>query len=181
MSAHEIENLFLQPELLRRILADIGRDPDETLSIIQRAADPDAGRWAFEKAKREEDWREDARPTLRVAGQLSWDEISSDPAAAAARVTGAIPGIRAAEIARRRAAIRERFDEYERLRDDEATLSRDCLGKESLPRVASELGFKDVSAIEARAAVLWRRGEVPRPAVAAEIRAYLDSVPVLRG
>jgi hypothetical protein len=179
LSIHEIENFFLQPTLLRRLLADIGRDPDGVLGVLQEATDRDAGRWAFEKTKREQAWREDARAPRSVAGKIGWDVAAGDSNEAARRIAEVIPGIDGAEVARRRVAIRERFEAWRTLRENEELLSGSCFGKEALPRVAATLGFSDSSTVESRAAVLWRSGEVVRPVAAAEIRAYLDGIPVL--
>jgi hypothetical protein len=179
LSVHEVENFFIQPELLRRLLEDSGRDPNEALSLLQAAADPDAGRWAFEKAKVEERWREDARSPLNVARAISWGIASQSVDDAARRIAAAIPEVQGAEVARRRLAMRQRLEEYASMRESLDALWHGCFGKEALARVAASLGFKDGSAIESRAAVLWRSSEVARPAAAHEIREYLDSVPVL--
>jgi len=181
LSAHEVENLFLQPQLVERLLADAGRDPGEVLALLQHAADPDVGRWAFEKTKTEENWREDARAPRTAAASLCWRDVAADLNNAAGLIAASIPDIAGAEVARRRLAVRERLESYRSIRDDAEALSTQCFGKEALPRVAQCLGFQDASAIEARAAVLWKAGDVPRPAAAAEIRAYLDGIPVLRG
>ena len=162
MSIHEVENLFLQPALLRHLLADMGRDADDVLRILQEAADPDAGRWAFEKTKSEDNWQEAGRAPRVVAAGITWSEATKNVDDAARRIATAIPDIEGAEVARRRLAVRNRFQEYETLRSDEDRLSQWCFGKEALPRVSAELGFKDSSAIESRAAVLWRLGEVPQ-------------------
>jgi hypothetical protein len=181
LSAHEVENLFLQPALLERLLVDAGRAPVEVLELLRDASDPDAGAWAFEKTKTEEDWREDGRPPRLVAASLSWPDISSDLDAAARLIADSIPDIAGADLARRRLAFRHRLESYREIRDDPERLSSHCFGKEALPRVARGLGFQDASAVEARAAVLWKSGDVPRPLAASEIRSYLDGIPVLRG
>jgi hypothetical protein len=180
LCVHEVENLFLQPELLGRLLSELDRSPDEVTALLQSGADPDAGRWAFEKAKAEEKWREDARATVTVAGGLAWKDVA-DTNDAARRIAGAIPDIQGAEVARRRLAIRRRLDEYATMRTDVERLAGQCFGKQTLKRIARSLGFRDSSMVEARAAVLWRSGQVPRPSEAAGIRGYLDQIPVLSG
>ena len=180
LAVHEIENLFLQPELVARLLADLNRDETETLAVLQLAADPDAGRWAFEKAKTEEGWKEDAQAPAREAGPLSWQDVEANPDAAARRIAESYDGLTPVEQARRRVAIAARLGEYREARENASALAATCFGKEALGRLAIELGYRDVSTIESRAAVVWRAGQVPRPAAAQEIREYLDSVPVLR-
>lgn len=179
LSVHEIENLFLQPDLLRRLLADANEDSERVLALLQQASDVDAGRWAFERTQAEEKWREDARAPLSVARGMTWSDVQSDVDGAARAIAAAIPGVEGAEAARRRLAIGKRLNEYGEVRNDPGALSERCYGKQALGRVSHALGFHDASALEARAAVLWREGQVPRPAAAGEIRAYLDSVPVL--
>lgn len=181
LRAHEVENLFLQPALLARLLEDAGRPGDDVLEMLRRATDPDAGRWAYEKTKSELGWREDGRAPRSVAGSLGWTEIGPDLDGAARRIAQSIPDIGGAEVARRRLEIRQRLEAYRSVRDDALELSTQSFGKEALPRVAADLGFQDATLVEARAAVLWRAGDVARPGAAAEIRAYLDGIPVLRG
>lgn len=181
LSLHEVENFFLQPELIRRLLVDSGRDPELVLEVLQRAADPHAGRWALSKTAAEELWREDIRSAMKIARSASWADLSADLDAAAREMASVIPGLIGAEVARRRLAIRQRLECYSAVRVDEQMMSQQCFGKEVLPRVASDLGYQDASAVEARAAVLWRSREIVRPPAAGEVRAYLDSVPVLRG
>jgi hypothetical protein len=107
LSAHEVENLFLQPQLVERLLADAGRDPGEVLALLQHAADPDVGRWAFEKTKTEENWREDARAPRTAAASLCWRDVAADLNNAAGLIAASIPDIAGAEVARRRLAVRE--------------------------------------------------------------------------
>jgi len=179
LAVHEIENLFLQPELVARLLADAGRDPSEMLSVLQRCSDPDAGRWAFEKAKTEESWREDARDAVRVARKLTWSDVSADIDGAARQVAERVLDVSAADRTRRRVAVAQRLNEYAVTRTSAPALAGTCFGKEALARLAGELGFRDASAIESRAAVLWRSNDVSRPSAAREIRVYLDAIPVL--
>lgn len=179
LSVHEIENLFLQPDLVAQLLLDVGREGAETLSILQCVADPDAGRWAFEKAKAEEGWRDDLQASARRAGELTWQDIETDVPGAARNISDCFTQLKDADRARRRLALEARITQYSEVRQDATALHEQCMGKEGLRRLAGELGFKDESAIEARAAVLWRNEAVERPPAAHEIRAYLDSVPVL--
>lgn len=181
LPVHEIENVFLQPDLLRRLLADVGRDEEDALELLQRAADLDAGRWAFEKAKTEEQWTDDGRAALAIAGSLGWADIESSVDDAARRVAASLSDLQQTELARRRVAIRQRMAEYGRERVDINRLSEVCFGKQALRRVAQDLRFRDASLIEARAAVLWKSGEVARPQAADQIRRFLDGVPVLGG
>ncbi|MFN8133113.1 MAG: AAA family ATPase [Solirubrobacteraceae bacterium] len=179
LSVCEIENLFLQPELVRRLLVDSNRNDEDALLILQRCADPDAGRWAYEKARVEEGWSEDSKPGVREAGQLGWQLISPDPDQAAKRIAEQLITLSEADQARRRIAIAAKMNQWATMRADANRLSTECFGKQVLHRLAGQLGFSDATELESRAAVLWRSGAVPRPDAAREIREYLDAVPVL--
>jgi ABC-type sugar transport system ATPase subunit len=179
MGLHEIENFFLQPALIQHLLREVGRSADEALALLQAGSDDHAGTWSFEKAKTELEWREDARGPTAVARTMTWSVAQGDTNEAARRIAETIPGVEGSEKARRRIEIRRRLDEYGDVRAELDRLARMCFGKETLASVSRQLGFRDASAVEARAAVLWRDGTIPRPAEATDIRGYLDSVPVL--
>lgn len=180
LPVHEIENAFLQPELIRHLLEELNREPDEAVKLLQKAADPDAGRWALEKTRMEEGWKEDLKACAAAAKRIAFDSAAQDLPAAGAKIAAGLGDVQAAERSRRGHEIANRLAEYESLRSDPAELAAQCFGKEALPRVARALGFQDAATIESRATGLWRRGLVPRPVVATTIREYLDSIEVLR-
>ena len=181
LGVHEIENLFLQPSLLEHLLSDLDRH-DTALDLLQRAADPDAGRWAFERSRARGEWTDDVRPALQIASAMTWGAIAPDLDGAARQIADGLLGLDGtSEAARRRVAIREAFSAYATARAGATSLSAECFGKQTLNRVAQELSFQGVTAVEARGAVLWRSGEIARPAAARAMRAYLETIPVLRG
>jgi ABC-type thiamine transport system ATPase subunit len=179
LPVHEVENFFLQPELLKVLLTEQARDPADALPVLQLAMDRHAGRWAFQKAKSEGGWRGDVTSAARVAGDMTWDSIVADVEVASRQVATAFVAVSDLERAQRRVALRDALEEYRDVRGDLARLWRECFGKEVLARTSNELGFRDSSAAETRAAVLWRTGQVARPAEAVELREHLDSVRVL--
>jgi hypothetical protein len=175
----EIENFFLQPNLLERLLADANKSPDDALRLLQGRSDPFAAKWAFELAKTRHGWSDGLGTAPKLSGELGWDAVKEDTAAAAASIASGFELTADIDRARRRVALKDALEEYVTVRQDLEALWKRCFGKEVLRGLSADLGFRDASFLESRAAVLWRSGEVERTSESDALRQYLDSVPVL--
>ncbi len=174
----EIENFFLQPNLLERLLADANKPPD-ALRLLQGRSDPFAAKWAFELAKTRHGWSDGLGTAPKLGSELGWDAVEEDTAAAAASIASGFELIADIDRARRRVALKDALEEYVTVRQDLEAIWKRCFGKQVLRGISADLGFRDASFLESRAAVLWRSGEVERTRESEDLRKYLDSVPVL--
>jgi hypothetical protein len=179
LPVHEVENFSLQPDLLERLLADANRSPGDALGLLQARSDPYAAKWAFELAKTRHDWSDGLGTAPSLSGELTWDDICDDVPGSAAQIASGFDVAAEIDRARRRVALKGALEEYIAIRQDLQILWKRFLGKEVLRGVSADIGFRDASFLESRAAVLWRSGEVSRPSEADDLRAYLNSVPVL--
>jgi hypothetical protein len=179
LPVHEIENFFLQPELLGALVAQADGDPQTAFDRLVDVTDAAAGLWIWERARQQQRWEGDLGPAQQVARTLTWVDVEPDARAALQSVVDAVPNLSAADQVRWRAALVSSAEAYRTLRGDSASLWKHCFGKEALRDLAPALGAANAEAVEDRAVRLWRTGAVGRPAELAVMREYLAGVPVL--
>jgi energy-coupling factor transporter ATP-binding protein EcfA2 len=179
LPVHEIENYFLEPAVLRALLEQTGLTSADPHSLVKEHSDRRAGRWILERARVDQEW-----PNLDIAVReavrtMTWDEVAANIESQMRALAELDSSVDGAEQARRRVTFVKAARAYEALRGQPDELWKYCFGKEVLLRVAIDLGFKTAEAMESRALQLWSRQIVPRPALIAETRAYLDAIQVL--
>ncbi len=180
LGVQEIENFFLEPGLLEHLFREHGKSVD-VHALLQQASDPHAGRWAFERAKVTASWTRGLGTAHRHAKKLGWTDLDSegDAAAGARAVAAGFDDVADVERARMRIAFESSLKEYGEMRRDLERLWKECFGKEVLELIARQVGYSGTASHEARAAVLWRKGEVARSEPANALRGYIDSIAVL--
>jgi hypothetical protein len=177
---HEIENFYLHPDLLDVLLTQGGRTPEGNQLLLD-AADAIAGRWIWQRAVTRKGWKAPPGQSIEIARRLSWDQVDADRGKATGELLEHFDDDAEGETkAGRRTAISAAITEYAGLRENRDRLWREVEGKETLEKVAKELGFADPEAHESRAAKLWREDAVARPSEVAALVQAIDDAP-LRG
>jgi predicted ATP-binding protein involved in virulence len=134
LSFHEIENAFIYPPILQKVIASTGVEIDAH-KLIQKASDKLAGKWILGRAKYLSNVSFDNQREINIywAG-MQWDDaIDGDVAP--------VPNcVQQGDIALFKQKIKESIDEYRRLRELDG-LWMHCQGKQVLSVLPSELGF----------------------------------------
>jgi hypothetical protein len=126
-------------------------------------------------------WKAPPGQSIEIARRLSWDQVDADRGKATGELLEHFDDDAEGETkAGRRTAISAAITEYAGLRENRDRLWREVEGKETLEKVAKELGFADPEAHESRAAKLWREDAVARPSEVAALVQAIDDAP-LRG
>jgi len=177
LRCHELENTFLQPELLDR-LAEISHDctlNPETL--VLEVSDKLAGRWIVSRATAlRPDLRWDRVNTI-LNISLTWSGICLVEKQGLARAFNAI------EPSHERAmqfeqALEESRAAYAIVRENRAILAKECFGKEVLRGIWMKFGDSSQEVFERRAIRQWTSGNfaVPWPPAVLEVRTFLHKV-----
>lgn len=167
----EVENLFLQPELIAH-LAERADIEVSTLSLLQETSDRFAGRWVLRRATLRTDLPQPTSDANRVAADLSWDAFTADRARAVAALVDSLPSFQDEDDALRR-AFEIAAQAYDDMRTALDRVWRECLGKEVLGVLSQRLGFTGTGFFEEHAVAAWHRGEVPISEPLLALREYL--------
>jgi predicted ATPase len=177
LPVHEIENFYLQPELLDALLDQRG---DETRGhdLLVNVFDPLAGIWIWGRTVQQQEWSDVPNECAVAARGLSWSDIESDRGAAAAAMLHPLEGTnpQGSTASQRRAAAAAAIRLYGEIREDPGEFWKSVSGKEALRAAAQDLGFNNPEALESRAFRMWRDGEVARSAEALALHAHVDGL-----
>ncbi len=176
LECHEIENFFLHPNALMRLLERSGRNPEQLQSILRSASDQFAGLWIIQRAVAcNPDLRASSSEMRRRAGTLSWDQFAGNLEKRARELAnlGSTPNLIVAD--QMAVALTEAAKAYEIVRDS-ADLWKECLGKQVLSLIPSRLELNGASALERQIGHLWDIDEVPRPLEALKLRDYIQGL-----
>jgi len=177
LPCHEIENFFLHPEAIEKLIEQEGGDPTTMLDIVRSESDRHAGRWIYEAARVANSWEDD--PAVRgAASGKAWADLEPDIEATAVSIANAGGGSNADKI-RRKVALKATAERYRLIRDDRDQLWKLCFGKEVLNGIAPALGLKSGEAIEKRVSKLWESADFSRPVESEATKTYIDSIEVL--
>ena len=180
LGCHEVENLFLHPATLDRLLQMNGRT-EPARDVLRRGSDLRAGLWVYNRAVLRA-WGEGAVAPLWVqdrsvkqALNVTWSAIE------AARETFAeqhetLSPASAQESALLKGELLDGCEAYSVLRTDDAQLWRSTSGKEILRWLPREIGYSDVNALERNAVMLWNEGTIGPPSELAALRAYVNDI-----
>jgi energy-coupling factor transporter ATP-binding protein EcfA2 len=175
LPVHEIENLFLHPPLLTKLLEQTDQAGNDPHGLLRDVADARAGQWVWERTISRREWQEIPGTGIELSHQLAWSEIEQNSSELARRLTQCFDGDEAT-LTQRRAAFSETFAAYRQLRDDPDRLWKEMLGKQALTEVAARLGLADVEALESRAAHLWKTEALTRPPETESMTEYLQNL-----
>lgn len=173
LGCHEIENVFLDPTSLT-ILIERSALTLDPLTTVRAASDAHAGLWVAQAAA----WSLHDQLSIpkRVMTVLSdqhfqrlterWNDL--EEASVAAFIDGNTEW---------RAALARALANYRELRDGDR-LWAECLGKQSLGRVASALGLASVESLTRQVVKLWDDGITEPPTAVRALRGYVASLAV---
>lgn len=180
LGVHEIENFYLQPDLLDALLSQREDDGDGH-ALLVGVYDSLAGLWIWDRVVYQQGWQHVPGRCHEIARGLNWSTIEGDRSAAASALLGPLDetGPEQGTPSQRRAAVASMIKHYGELRDDRATYWKEICGKEALALLAPAVGFSDAEALESRSFRLWRQNEVARPAEATALSAYVDGLALL--
>lgn len=174
LRCHEVENLFLSLEALGVLLGRAGRS-ETPEDVVRAASDQSAGTWVAHHAAAvfSRDGLDVPRSVLAPFGSVgvsqleaAWSDLAKQSAS----------GLEDPTLRRRwRAAINSAVIEYRELRSSSELWSR-CLGKETLPRVATAVGLSGATSLEHHVVQIWAEGAAPVPAELDALRAYVASL-----
>jgi energy-coupling factor transporter ATP-binding protein EcfA2 len=167
----EVENLFLQPEALSRLIERSGGDPGTTEDVIRDASDRFAGLWILHRAAKQADVR-DLRTEIRgAAGPLQWDTFEHDPETVA-RQLAENQDFEPDQGERFQEALAQAARDYAELRRDDE-LWKHCLGKQVVSVMARLVGFSNQVTLERSVTLLWSTGEVAMSEEANSLMEYI--------
>lgn len=173
LGCHEVENLYLHPEAVMVLLARSGRTPDDAKAIVRAAADSSAGLWIVQCAaaafSRDHEVPRGALVPLSDAGR---SVLHSEWAV---RRQASVSAIDVPLRTEWEALLNQTYDVFEtdRLTDE---WYRHCLGKQTLGKLAVDLGYRSAEPLERNVVALWDSGDVVRPEDLVALRAYVSAL-----
>ena len=177
LGVHEIENLYLHPEIVDALLRQNGIGGVAAEDVIREEADGRAGSWIYHRFRRMIEGGPvaamiDARRAVVKA--LTWEEIEAEQDALADKVfsTLAVGSEEKAELTKRFSlAVRS----YERQRAEGDWWAR-CEGKEVLRRVTRRVEFANRGTLKRAAHRVWEAEETTRPQPLEDLRSFVDRI-----
>lgn len=177
LPVHEVENLFLHPPTLEALLKQIGGDGESALHIIHKYADKRFGSWVFQHTMATPNASSlPDIPTKTKSGikEISWQgEIANTQELVQQAVAGAFQDSK--EQAKFEKLLEISTRNYHQKREDQI-LWKFCEGKEILPDVSVEIGFKGRATMEQAIFALWSSDENSIPQELIELRNYLSNI-----
>jgi predicted ATPase len=147
LPVHEVENLFLHPQTIQRLLEQNGNEQLDALEIIREASDKRAGSWIFLKTMailNEKPLHDlpsvDPNVKHRIKG-LSWQKFEENPDAIIQEIVEIVNYQSASHQQILKKHLKVSMGIYARKRTEE--IWKDCEGKEILIDLAKVVGFKD--------------------------------------
>lgn len=177
LGCHEIENLFLYPPAIERILIQIGEDPTLASDVIQEACDQKAGQWVWNRAicrlalNKDIDWG----AARTFASKNSFGDIVKQGQGWVRQLLEYI-NLESPLKDLLRSNLDESVNEYRRIRNCSEELWRCCEGKQVISLVSKRLRSSDVVGLEVRIATIWQEGNAALPRELVELRDYIRSV-----
>lgn len=175
LGVHEIENLYLHPETLRALMAQIDRVVDLDV-LVMSAADLRAGAWIFAAARADRACAEFPPPsksTRELAHRLVWSDFR-DVERQCAALAASDAALTPQQMDTLRLHLIARTKIYDRNRQGE--IWRTCEGKEVFRSIVKQLGFSDEDAAERAIAALWRRRPDVVPEELRALRRYVSAL-----
>lgn len=177
LPVHEVENFFLDPRTLARLLDQGGRGDRDPVAIVRAAADSRAGSWIFQHAFSTKNAT--SLPAISSAAKdraksKPWSAFETDRASTIENIVGA-----SGYADEHREKLGKLLDvsakSYERHRG-ENDFWKVCEGKQVLEQVAAAIGFSDPPALADASIAAWERDPGSISEELGELRAVLASV-----
>jgi predicted ATPase len=163
LGVHEVENLFLEPNAVRRVAERNGVATDP-LALIRDASDQFAGTWCLQHALATLGRTDSSRETRATANELPWPTLVADPTTLLATLAGADSELLT--------ALETAFERYGRVRDSDV-LWMECLGKQCLRTIPRSVGLTGATFLEQSVVHAWSVDGVPLPEAAIELRNFV--------
>jgi hypothetical protein len=176
LECHEIENLFIHPDALGKLLHRLGRDSASVGQILRDASDQFAGLWIVQRvATRHPELPEPTSAVRRLAGKLAWGRISHDKQQVVTDLVGRFDSLETTQVTALPSALSPSISAYEtaRMTND---FWKNCMGKQVMRSIPKLLGLSDVDALESSVAHMWAEQEIPPPAEAESLISYVTSL-----
>jgi predicted ATPase len=180
LACHEVENLFLQPECLSKLLERAGSDPSSVQEILRRASDKIAGMWILQRSAM---ISAESNPTLpepsdimrSVAYRTPWSDFANRITEKARELAALSKSLSPDVEAKLVESIERSACAYKTLRES-ADPWKKCLGKQVLGAISKDVGSSDSTTLERQVAFLWQRGEVAPSSELVALRKYVESI-----
>jgi hypothetical protein len=177
LPVHEIENLFICPSVLDRLLDQNGRSDQDAISIIKAASDVRAGSWIFQYAMASQPAK--ALPGIsdaakNVAKNLRWAQIEADESKSIGSIVSVSQYL--ADDSVKFSRILEIAAKAYRSRREESTLWKFCEGKQVHATVAITIGFSDPQALSQATFALWSKAPETVPEELLSLRRYFSAL-----
>ena len=177
LPVHEVENFFLYPMTLQRVLDQNGLTKVFPLDLIRHASDNRAGNWVFQHAMATQNAKglpEISRVAKERAKAVSWPQLEAGHEAtiqSIADASGYTPG----DKTKLKAILEISVDSYMRKRG-QGDLWKNCEGKQVLNDVARAAGFASALAMIEAVLVAWSHDTTLIPEELKGFREYLSSL-----
>lgn len=175
---HEVENLYLQPEAIDRIIQQTGIDTsvDEALS---EASDQFAGRWILTKslANLRDLELEITREVRQLAGGLTYGNFESNTEKIIESIILEFNDLGDENTEQLREELLNSYQDYSELTESD-NFWKKCFGKEVLGTIPSLIGLRDKDIYIRSVDRLWKEDEIPRSDELIELREYVEEIEV---
>jgi energy-coupling factor transporter ATP-binding protein EcfA2 len=175
LPVHEVENYFLHPSTLNRLLQQNGR-AQQASDVIRDAADERAGSWIFGYAfatRNAKDLPEISFAAKELAKRMDWPAWQETEATINEVVMACGYGTEDQE--KLRSLLRISCGAYARKRVT-SEFWKECEGKQVLNAIAKASGYADASSLSQAAFVAWDNKAVPISGELTSFRSYLGAL-----
>jgi hypothetical protein len=173
LGCHEVENLFLFPGALADLLAQADMDPGTATRLVLDASDCFAGLWIVERAMASGSVVDLTTQMKKPFSALGWNGVVDNWEALVEESCASLGEVQSDESWK--LALNEARRAYEQLRPSDGLWAQ-CLGKQSLSRLAPAVGLSGVDALARRISRLWSTGSAPCSEPQDELVAYVGNV-----
>jgi hypothetical protein len=176
LGVHEVENFFLHPPTVKRLMRMLSKDASNYDSALQSATDARAGTWIFNAARTDKKFWECPPPSpgaRELAHRLSWIDFAHDNSSVTSKTLAAAHGGLSADQENTLAQHLEvRARSYGRIRDSDE-LWRRCEGKQVFRSLAQTIGVADVDTAERAMTNIWKDEPSLIPIELEQLRSYV--------
>jgi len=177
LPVHELENFFLHPPTVDRLLVQNGLSNLDALNLIRDAADARAGGWIFQYAMASR--HGSSLPSMPAmakerAKAMSWNAWDTDSAGTVEAIVSVV-GFSGAHLGKFSQLLEIAQRAYGSQRESE-NLWRDCEGKQVLNDICRRIGFANAPTMMQATFALWEREIELLPEELNEVRNYIGAL-----
>lgn len=178
LEVHEIENMFLHPDVLGELLRRSGRQPDEVHGMLMSASDQFAGRWIVGNLEAVilsmlQDLQLPSDAMRAVLNPLKWSDFEANDSNSCALFVSSCSDHTVA--ARYRTELERSIRMYSDVRTSNDLWKR-CMGKEVLGSIPRQLGVTNLDLLERQVTLIWEENVAARPAELEALRSFVESI-----